>query len=296
MNNLEENLKKIKIRDIGEEDKESLWHRIITARVMEEQKKSWLLSISIFNFNNMNKLIVGALALVLILGGGSMVAASNSAVPGDFLFPVDLAIEKLQLKFIGEDGKTELKLKFAEERVAEIKHVSEEKSEPETNSIKFSKQESEDVGRALTDLEELLEGSEGSERALKIEKALQELLVLLGDEGDLEIRKKDGEIRIKSDSFRIEIKSEKEDKDQSNDSDENDEDDSSDDDSDDEDEDDRRSSNTVRNGDVKEREDEVFCRGEWRDQEDCDDRDDKEDEEDDGDKDEDEEDNDDNSG
>src|SRR3989344_3935072 len=128
MNNLEENLRKIKIRDIGEEDKESLWHRIMVGRAEEESRRG-LLSISVFNFS-MNKLMIGALALVLILGGGGVVAASNGSGPGDFLFPVDLAIEKIQIKFAGEDQKTELKFKFAEERVEEIKRVSEEKSSP----------------------------------------------------------------------------------------------------------------------------------------------------------------------
>ncbi|MEK7140287.1 MAG: DUF5667 domain-containing protein, partial [Patescibacteria group bacterium] len=302
MNNLEEKLRKIKIRDIGEEDRDSLWHRIMVGRVKEEQRKGWLLSVSIFNFNNMNKLIVGALALVLILGGGGMVAASNGSGPGDFLFPVDLAIEKIQIKFAGEDQKTELKFKFAEERVEEIKHVSEEKSSPavlvtdlstadvteieadvftnetivkieagdkkygyfstiktkaeltteistkysiekskvetllnfevenrasraddkgflnKTHSINFSAEESSDVSLALTELEKLLKDNEDNDKAEEIRKALNEIFVLLGDDADLEIKRKDGEIKIESGDLKIEIKLDKDNSGKSDDS------------------------------------------------------------------------------
>ncbi len=345
MNNLEENLSKIKIRQLSGEEKDSLWHNIVVRKAGEREVKSNFLSIlSISSWNlDMNKLIVGALALVLVLGGGTMVAASNQSLPGDFLFPVDLAIEKIQIKLANEEQRHELKLKFAEERVEEIKHVSEEKRVPavlvtdlsamtvaqieaevftnetvvkieagdkkygylsalktkaelikeiatkysiseekvsalivlsvedrasraddkgflnKTHSVNFSDDESDDVGKALTDLEDLLEGSEEDERAQKIEKSLQELLVLLGDDSDLEIKKKDGEIKIESDSFKIEIKSE------------NKSDDSNKDDSDDE-KDDNSKNNSLNSStkvDVKESASEIFCRGEWRKPTDC---------------------------
>lgn len=347
-NNLEENLSKIKIRQISTEEKDSLWHNIVVRKAKEREVKSSflsILSISSFNFH-MNKLIVGALALVLVLGGGTMVAASNQSMPGDLLFPVDLAIEKIQIKLAGEEQRHELKLKFAEERVEEIKKVSEEKSVPavlvtdlslvavtqieaevftnetivkieggdkkygylsalktkaelvkeiatkyslseekvnaliafsiedrasraddkgflnKTHSVNFSEDESDDVGKALTDLEELLEGNESDERAQKIEASLQELLILLGDDSDLEVKKKDGKIKIESDSFKIEIKGE----DKSNDS--------SDDESDDMDDDSKddsksKSIDSSLKVDVKEDASEIFCRGEWRKPTDC---------------------------
>ena len=351
-NNLEENLSKIKIRQISIEEKDSLWHNIVVRKAKDREVKSNLLSIlSISSFNfQMNKLIVGALALVLVLGGGTMVAASNQSLPGDLLFPVDLAIEKIQIKLASEEQRHELKLKFAEERVAEIKHVSEEKSVPavlvadlslvavaqieaevftnetivkieagdkkygylsalktkaelvkeiatkyslseekvntliafsiedrasraddkgflnKTHSVNFSDDESDDVGKALTDLEELLEGNEQDERAQKIEKSLQELLILLGDDGDLEIKKKDGKIKIESDSFKIEIKGE----DSSDDSSDDDSNDASDD-SDDDSKDDSKSKSidSSTKVDVKEDASEIFCRGEWRKPTDC---------------------------
>ena len=353
MNNLEENLRKIKIRDIGEEERESLWHRIMVGRVEEESRRG-LLSISVFNFS-MNKLMIGALALVLILGGGGVVAASsNGSGPGDFLFPIDLAIEKFQIKFASEDQKTELRFKFAEERVEEIKHVSEEKSSPavlvtdlsasnvteieadvftnetivkieagdkkygylsaiktkaelateistkysiekskveilldfevenrasqaddkgflnKTHSINFSAEESSDISLALTELEKLLRDNEDNDQAEEIRKALNEIFVLLGDDADLEVKRKDGEIKIESGNIKIEIKLDKDNSGKSGDSNDSLDDDSDDDSSKDNDVDDD-SDDSVLNGDTKEDDSEVFCRGEWRDPEDCND-------------------------
>ena len=327
-NNLEENLSKIKIRQISTEEKDSLWHNIVVRKAKETEVKSNLLSIlSISSFNfQMNKLIVGALALVLVLGGGTMVAASNQSLPGDLLFPVDLAIEKIQIKLASEKrvpavlvtdlslvavaqieaevftNETIVKieagdkkygylsaLKTKAELVKEIAtkySLSEEKVNTliafsiedrasraddkgflnKTHSVNFSDDESDDVGKALTDLEELLEGNEQDERAQKIEKSLQELLILLGDDGDLEIKKKDGKIKIESDSFKIEIKGE----DSSDDSSDDDSNDASDDPDDDSKDDSKsKSIDSSLKVDVKEDASEIFCRGEWRKPTDC---------------------------
>ena len=63
--------------------------------------------------------------LVAILIGGSFATATfaNNAKPGDILFPVDLAVEKFQLAFSNSGKKSELKIKFSEERVEEAKIV-----------------------------------------------------------------------------------------------------------------------------------------------------------------------------
>ena len=117
--NLEENLKGIKSRQISPSEKDALWVNIVRANREGGYKKS-LAILSIFNFK---KHMIGALiALLVVLGGGGVVAASNSAVPGDALFGVDLAVEKAKINFAGnDDKKNELRVKFADERVAEAK-------------------------------------------------------------------------------------------------------------------------------------------------------------------------------
>lgn len=98
-------------------------------------------------------------------------------------------------------------------------------------------------------------------------EVIEEIDIRLSDGTRLDIE--DGEWRIKSDDLDVrfkdgefEIKDKSDDDDSDDDKDGNDDDSSDDDDSDEDINDDDK-------GDVKEDDDEVFCRGEWRDAEDC---------------------------
>ena len=359
MNNLEDNLRKIKVKELAKEDKDSLWHSIMVGRVEEENNKSRLIGFNIFNFS-MKKIIVGFVALVLILGGSGVVAASNNAVPGSFLFPVELALENIQLKLSGDDKKEELRLRFTEERLEEIRHVSEKRSvasnalvadlsaatvlqieadvftnettvEIEANdkhygyisalktkaelvkeialkysiteakvnsvidfevedrasraddkgflnknrSINFSQDESDDVSQALSDIEKFLADNGDDKNNEELKKSLASILVLLGDDGKMEIRREDGRIKIETKDGEVKIEMKSGDDDSRNSSDDSNDDDSDDDGNDDNGSDD--SDDSVSGNDVREDDSEVFCRGEWRDAEDCDDSDDDED-------------------
>ncbi len=62
------------------------------------------------------------IALVVVLGGGATIAASDNARPGDALYGVDLAVEKLELNLArSEEKKAELMAKFNMEREDELK-------------------------------------------------------------------------------------------------------------------------------------------------------------------------------
>lgn len=366
MNKIEEKLNKIRVKSILEEEKNSLWHSISVAKIEEERGSSGLL-VNIFN----KKMIPIILSLALILSGGGVVAASNSAIPGDALFPVDLAVEKIQLKFSSEAKKEQLKFKFTEERVSEVKKIAEKKgisvlvadlstanvteieakvytneivvkieandrkygfitevkadsaliveimekysltetkvkavivfnkedraSRAEdkgflnkTHSAVFSTRESADVGLALSNIDKfIIEGGDSEMNAL-IQSKLRELLILIGGDEDIKIERKDGKIKIRSNSGKIEIKFDKESRgDDEKDGDSDDSKDSS------------RSGSTINvnsKTDIRESDDEVFCRGEWRDAEDCDGSSSSDDDDDDDDEEEDEDDDDDRSG
>lgn len=355
MDSLEENLRKIKIKELAREDKESLWHSIMLGRIEGEKAKSRLSGFNIFNFS-MKKTIVGFIAFVLILGGGSMVVASNSATPGSLLFPVELALENMQLKLSGEARKGELRLRFAEERLEEIREVSQKRSVPvnaliadlstasaleieadvftnettvkieannknygyistlktkaelvkeialkysiaeekvnsvidfevedrasraddkgflnKTNSINFSEEESRDVSRVLSDLDGFLNANGNDQSKEDLRKSLTAILVLLGDDGKLEIKKDNGEIKIETKDGEVKIKVKSDDSRQSSDDDSK---------SSDDDKGGSSDESSLNNNDVREDDSEVFCRGEWRDSEDCDDDEDNDDEDD----------------
>lgn len=121
MNNLEKQLHRIDVQKASESEKNSMWLSIITKRETYKEKG---LALSIFN---LKKYMIGAvIGLMIILGGGGVVAASDNARPGDALYSLDLAVEKAKLNMVGNaEKKDELRIKFANERVAEAKSKSE---------------------------------------------------------------------------------------------------------------------------------------------------------------------------
>lgn len=129
MNNFEEKLKKIKMHGASDAEKNSIWLGVSLKRELKSGEGKSLLML-IFK-----KYMVGAIiGLMIILGGGGMVAASNNAGPGDSLFGLDLAVEKAKLNLAANtEKKDELRLKFANERVAEAKAKSGENVNGSTN-------------------------------------------------------------------------------------------------------------------------------------------------------------------
>ena len=66
-------------------------------------------------------------AITLLVGGsGATVAAANNARPGDLLFKLDTAVERVQMAVAKQEKKVELRAKFAAERAAEAEELIEE--------------------------------------------------------------------------------------------------------------------------------------------------------------------------
>jgi len=287
---LKEKLKNIKTQKLDTDEKNALWNNIIVGKARQSENKPLVINmITIY----MKKFIT-ILVIAIVVLGGSAVASANNAGPGDFLFGLDKALERLEIKFATEDKVPELKIKIAKERLEEIKEVSEE-----NETFEFSDKEEDDISESLTDIEETLSSIEDDARIEEIRQALQDLLVLLGDDGKIEIRRNGNKIKIESKDGEIKIKVENDNKDKSSD----DSDDDSDDDDDSEvneersemDFDEQRLDQFMQrenSPDVRESDDEIFCRGEWRDAEDCQDDDSDDDSDDDDSDDDDEEDDD----
>lgn len=69
-------------------------------------------------------LMLGIVLLGLLGGGGGVVYASNAAIPGDFLYPIDRAGENMQMALTRNPAdKAELELKFLDERIDELEEV-----------------------------------------------------------------------------------------------------------------------------------------------------------------------------
>ena len=70
--------------------------------------------------------VVAAVFLVILLAGSGTVAASSSSLPGDTLYPVKTATERVWLSMTFSDtARARLQAKFADRRVAEMARMAE---------------------------------------------------------------------------------------------------------------------------------------------------------------------------
>jgi hypothetical protein len=210
MNKLENKLKNIKMRELSDEEKNSIWNSVLLNHINLGRETADSFSyISIFNLH-IKKFAFASMMLffVVFAGGAGMISASEKAGPGSNLFMLNLAVENFQIKVAAPEEKDKLRLKFAEERVIEVKALSlaksttvlvraiEDGAESEVSTIKFSKKENAGVEVALNNLTKLVEDSSDKTNAEKIEKAQEELLVILGDEANLVVKRANGVITV----------------------------------------------------------------------------------------------------
>jgi len=168
--------------------------------------------------------------------------ASDSARPGDLLFPVDRAVEDVRFAFTPGERKAELKIKFANERLDEFESiVSDETDESRddtatsTRGSGFSEEAENNLSHALdiltshlAEIHGLASTTPGVAQAISVleERLLsdanmlpQELRVKIRDDrGQVELRTEDGKFRVevKQDGT-LRVKTELEDDDDSDD-------------------------------------------------------------------------------
>lgn len=126
MTNIEDELKNIKFRGLDVSERDTLWRGILDKWSVQQ-------SSLLFNFalKPMTALII---ALVVLFGGSGVVVASDVAKPGDALFGIDLAIERVRLSLAKEDNRNELARTFAQERLEEIQGLRDDDSDDDKPS------------------------------------------------------------------------------------------------------------------------------------------------------------------
>ncbi len=140
---------------LSAEEKVSLWSSVEMSIPPAQPILSPYSFITIFK----QKYIMAPIALFLavILGGGATVYASDTAKPGDFLFPIDRLVENVQLDLtFSEEGKSTLVDKFTKERLDEIYEIINEEAYVSASNVDASSASSTDntsVGATLEDLE-----------------------------------------------------------------------------------------------------------------------------------------------
>ena len=116
LSNIEKKLKQTaETNPLTKIEKNLLWAKI------ENNLKSNQLSTF---FNLKPKFAFASLMSLALIGtSAAVVGASNDAGPGDVLYPIDLAIEKVRIVFAKKEIKDNLRLKFAEERLGEARRA-----------------------------------------------------------------------------------------------------------------------------------------------------------------------------
>jgi len=91
-----------------------------------------------------------AMILALFLAGGGTVMASSDSLPGDRLYPVKMATEKVRAFFtFGDEAKANLHMEFAERRVKEIESLAERGRDISESVLKVMHDETDWVIRLL---------------------------------------------------------------------------------------------------------------------------------------------------
>ncbi|OGZ35517.1 MAG: hypothetical protein A3A94_02560 [Candidatus Portnoybacteria bacterium RIFCSPLOWO2_01_FULL_43_11] len=89
--------------------------------------------IDFFNWLRPFQPIALTICLILILGGGPWLVsmASQASLPGETLYPVKQATEKIRAGLASEESKAQLQVEFAERRLEELNKITEDSLSPE---------------------------------------------------------------------------------------------------------------------------------------------------------------------
>ncbi len=192
-------------------------------------KKHAVLSPYVFmsHITHMRALVPATLALIVIVGLGGTALASESARPGDALFPIDRAIETVRLSVARDDAtRVALTHTFTDERFAELKALIDDGSLTDATTRTERIDEAVAVTLALIDEAGVADDARIAHLANELRNANVEVrddrirarwddehievrhddddderIEYRGEDGErIRIEEKDGEVRVKSSS------------------------------------------------------------------------------------------------
>ena len=150
-----------------------------------------------FSQTILRPVMVGVGLFVLVIGGSlSSVSASSESVPGDVLYPVKIATERMQLTLASSTEKrAELHIEFADRRLEEITDLrSSENANKNEKVIVAVEKFNEEVTQASTAMQEMVESGED---VIELARAIEQKTdnyenVLAETEADIEASKTEG--------------------------------------------------------------------------------------------------------
>jgi hypothetical protein len=141
----------------------------------EQKRERSILAFPLFNFSKIFKpafaFALTSIILVSSITTVGVISASQSTLPGDFLYPVKTAIEKTQLTFTSSpESRTKLSVKFATQRIDEFTQLIEQpnKGEDIGKTVKKFTQEMVTVQQNINTLKE-----KNMQKATEVAKIIQ---------------------------------------------------------------------------------------------------------------------------
>ncbi len=120
----------MRVNPLSRQEKDAVWKQVCLGMAITPQKTS-------HRSRNVSSIFKKSTAITLIFGMTMGTAfAADGAKPGDVLFPLDRAMENAHLSLVPDDKKDELKVKFALERVDEVKEIFSEITPKTKTSLK----------------------------------------------------------------------------------------------------------------------------------------------------------------
>lgn len=148
-----------------------------------------------FIFNTSKKVMITAAFALFITTTGGVAFASNAARPGDVLFPLDRALEDVQLRLIRtEEAKTHFKNSLSRERVAELQTIVDE--QVKTGFVQSDLLSEQRVGNAMGEIVRFIDKSSLSEESKK--NLVSDLSKTLRISGELERHEDTFRVRTKN--------------------------------------------------------------------------------------------------
>jgi hypothetical protein len=160
-----------------------------------------------------NSRVLVAALLVVLLGTGGTVAASESARPGDFLFPIERATEQLRLTIASAEKRGELEAEFLDKRFVELGELLDEEVFASSSATERLVSEAGEgrIAGAIAVLLLQAEGRSNPQQTERLRTLLREVEMLKVEGRSPEqanqgrIRVDDSRIEVRTDTSRIRI-------------------------------------------------------------------------------------------
>lgn len=120
--NFEKKLKSIKPRSLTDNEKNKMWSNISRRISSKQTAKPNMFGLP-FVFLRAKYVVAILLLITFITGPMATVAFADNSKPGDLLFPLDIASENFRLKFSTNNKRDELHIRFASERLDEVRQL-----------------------------------------------------------------------------------------------------------------------------------------------------------------------------